>query len=37
MEFIVQNLQLVGPISLALVPVSVIGLIVINLRKRARS
>ena len=33
MEVIVQNLHLVGPISLSLVPVSILGLVIINLRK----
>ena len=33
MDFIVQNLQYFGPVSLALVPVSIIGLVILNLRK----
>ena len=36
MEVLVQNLHLVGPVSLALVPVSIIGLTMVQL-KRTRS
>ncbi len=35
MEFLVQNLHLVGPISLALLPVSIFGIAFLNV-KRAR-
>ncbi len=38
MDIILQNLLLVGPVSLALLPMSIVGLVVINLRKaRARA
>ena len=33
MDIIVQNLHFVGPISLALVPVSIIGLIILKIKQ----
>ena len=37
MDIILQNLHLVGPVSLALLPVSLVGLAVINLRKKSKA